>query len=195
MPDTIGKIAPILGIGAAGSGLFGNIMNAITRGKAVGSLEKAEKKFTDLTPEQLSGLVSRAEQPLGQDLTQSVGNLVQADVAGRGLAESPGVFAATEAQALAPYKLQQQQMALQLVLKQLGLPIEYAEAILGATGQNADVSKLLAMVMNAQKGGSGGGSGGGLTEADIAQLSATLGMPTGTPPIVDVGTGTGGGVD
>lgn len=201
MPEAIGSIAPILGIGTAGAGLFGNVMNAITRGKAIGSLESSEKKFANLTPEQLSSLVSRATAPLSAGLTQSVGNQVQADVASRGLAESPGVFAATESQALAPYEMQQQQMALQLVLKQLGLPIEYADAILAGTGQNANVSQLIAAIMNANKSGSGGSSssGGGLSEGDIAKLAATLGMPSGgTPPIVSVGTDsgpTGGGVD
>jgi len=138
--------APALEGATAGAGLFGNILNSITRGRAVGNLESAEKKFAKMTPEQLAGLVSRAEQPLGQDLTQSVGNLVQADVASRGLAESPGVFAATEAQALAPYKLEQQRLALELVMRQLGLPIEYAQAILAGTGGNVDVSKVLALL-------------------------------------------------
>ncbi len=178
MPEIAGALPKILGIGSAGAGFIGNIMNAITRGRQVGKLEDAEKKFANLTPEQLSGLVSRAEQPLSQDLLQSVGNTVQADVAGRGLAESPGVFAATETQALAPYKIEQQKMALELVLKQLGLPIEYANAIINATGGGTDMSKLLAMLMNAQKGGGGGGG-------DFGNLTLGSGYDTAPP-------GTGG---
>src|SRR5260370_24051473 len=112
MPDSAGSIAKIFGIGSTGAGIFGNILNSITRGREISNLQSAEKRFAKLTPEQLSGLVSRAEHPLSQDLLQSVGNAVQADVAGRGLAESPGVFAATETQALAPYKIQQQRIAL-----------------------------------------------------------------------------------
>jgi hypothetical protein len=147
-----GKAAPAIAGGSAAAGLFGNIMNMIQRGNETSKLQAAEKKFANLTPEQLSGLVTRAEQPIGQDLLQNVGNLVQADLGTRGLSESPGVFAAEETQTLAPYKIQQQQIALQLVMKQLGLPIEYADAILKNMGGNVDVSPLLKLLM--QKGGS-----------------------------------------
>lgn len=195
--DAITSILPILQAGTAGAGLFGNVMNSITRGKEVGNLQTAEKKFASMTPEQLSGLVSRATQPLSAGLTQSVGNQVQADMAGRGLAEAPGVYAATESQALAPYELQQQQMALQLVMKQLGLPIEYAQAILQGTGGNVDTSKMLAMLMNAQKGNQVPGTpAGGTDEFDsLLQSIISSGVPTPTPPSTGVGTGTGGGVD
>lgn len=163
MPDAVASIgslfstaAPAIEGGAAGAGMIGNLINSIQRGQQVSSLQSAEKKFANLTPQQLSGMVTKAEAPLSQDLLQNVGNLVQADVAGRGLAESPGVFAATETQALAPYQQQQQQLALQLVMKQLGLPIEYAQAILGATGGQSNIAPLLALL---QKGG-GGPTGG-----------------------------------
>lgn len=176
MPDALssiggffGKAAPAIEGITAGTGLLGNIMNSIIRGKEVGKLQDAEKRLASLTPEKLAGLVSRAEQPLGADLTQSVGNLVQADVAGRGLAESPGVFAATESQALAPYKLQQQQMALELVMKQLGLPIEYAKAILEATGGNVDVSKILALLQQNNSGGNQVPDTSGIT-SDVGSL-------------------------
>ena len=163
MPSAMGMLPSIIGIGSMGSGLIGNIMNAITRGKAIGSLQSAENKYANMTPEQLSGLVTRAEQPLGQDLIQSVQNTVQADMATRGLSQAPGIFAGEEAQALAPYKLQQQQMALQLVMKQLGLPIEYADAILQATSQGGtDITSALMMLMLKNAGG-GGGSTPGLT--------------------------------
>jgi hypothetical protein len=189
MPDALGKIgglfktgAPAIAGGAGIAGLIGNLIASKTRGDEISKLQKSEKKFADLSPEALAGLVSRAEAPLGQDLLQSVGNTVQADMASRGLAESPGIFAATEAQALAPYKIQQQQLALQLVLKQMGLPIEYAQAIIQATGGNADVSKLLALLMN--KGG--GDTTGGVpdtTGLDIGKLLTEIGAG-GTPPTV-----------
>lgn len=158
MPEALGILPSIIGIGSAGAGLIGNIMNSITRGKAIGSLESAENKFASLTPEQLAGLVSRAEQPLGQDLVEGVTNQVQADMATRGLSQAPGIFAAEESQALAPYKLQQQRMALELVMKQLGLPIEYAQAILGATqGGGTDITAALLMMMLRNQGSNSGG--------------------------------------
>lgn len=177
--------APAIEGATAGAGLIGNIMNSITRGKQVGKLEDAEKKFASLTPEQLAGLVSRAQQPLGQDLLQTVGNTVQADMANRGLAESPGVFAATESQALAPYKIEQQRMALELVMKQLGLPIEYAKAVMDAAGGGTDMSKVLAMLMNLNN--SSGSAGGG----DFSSL--TLGPGYDTEPSDFPSTQPGGG--
>jgi len=200
MADSLGSIAKIVGIGSAGSGIIGNIINSITRGKQVGRLEDAEKKFANMKPEELAGLVSRAQQPLSQDLLQSVGNLVQADVAGRGLAESPGVFAATETQALAPYKIEQQKMALELVMKQLGLPIEYANAVINAAGPGTDMSKILAMLISMTKGGGGGGGlipdvptgAEGITGDVIGQIIAG-GVPTPTFPTGGASTGSEGG--
>lgn len=154
MPEALGALPSIIGGISAGSGILGNIMNSITRGKAIGSLESAQKKFANLTPEQLAGLVSRAEHPLGQDLIQSVMNTVQADLGQRGLSQAPGIFAAEESQALAPYKLQEQRMAIELVMKQLGLPIEYADAILQATqGGGTDITSALMMLMMKNAGG------------------------------------------
>lgn len=134
-------------------GIVGDIMGGITKGKEIGNLQTAQNKFANMTPEQLSSMVTKATQPLNAGLVQEVGNTVQADVASRGLAESPGVWAATESQTLAPYEQQNQNTAVQLVLRQLGLPIEYASAIMqllnsgsGSSGSDpmASMMKLLA---------------------------------------------------
>jgi hypothetical protein len=171
MPDAIANIgslfskaAPAITGGAAGAGLIGNILNSVQRGNEVGKLQSAEKKFANLTPEQLSGMVTKAEQPLSQDLLQNVGNLVQADMGTRGLSESPGIFASTETQALAPYKIAEQNTALQLIMKQLGLPIEYAQAILGGMGGPSNIAPLLQLLM---KGKTPDASG---TSPDIQKL-------------------------
>jgi hypothetical protein len=96
------------------------------------------------------------------------------------------VFAATESQALAPYKLQEQQNALQLVMKQMGLPIEYANAILNASGGNSNIAPILMALMLRNQNGGSGSSGGGLTlPADTSQASLDNILFPG-------GTGTGG---
>jgi len=169
-----GKTAPVIGGLTAGSGLVGNILNSITRGRAVSQLEGAEKKFANLTPEQLSGLVRRAEQPLDRGLIEGVTNTVQADLATRGLSQAPGVFAAEESQALAPFQQAETQRALQLVLTQLGLPIEYAKAILANTKGSSDVSELLMMLLLGRGGTTPGGGGGGAGRAG--------GVPSGPSP-------------
>jgi hypothetical protein len=167
MPDAIGAIAPILGIGTSAAGIIGNIMNARTRGQQTSQLQSAENKYANLTPEQLSGMVTKAEAPLNQSLLNQVGNLVQANVASRGLAESPGVFATTESQALAPYQQENQNTALQLVMKQLGLPIEYAQAIINSIGPNSNISPIVQALMQ-MKGGMPSGFGGGPAPAPPA---------------------------
>jgi hypothetical protein len=207
MPDALANIAPLLAGGTAIAGLGGNIVNSIERGNEVGKLQSAEKKFTSLTPEQLSGMVTKAEQPLGTDLLQNVGNLVQADMGTRGLSQAPGIFAAEESQTLAPYKLQEQQMALQLVMKQLGLPIEYAQAILQGMGGPSNITPLLQLLMKGNPSATPnqvpGSVPGDTTTANIIQQILAGQAPT-TPGIVpnsggwtgDAGTmpDTGGGL-
>jgi hypothetical protein len=173
LTSAIQGIAPALGIGTAGAGIAGNLMNAITRGQQVSQLQSAEKKLANLTPEQLSGMVAKGTAPLNQNLLQNVGNLVQADVAGRGLAESPGVFAATESQALAPYQQQNQSTALQLVMKKLGLPIEYADAIINAVGPNANVGSILQTLMQMPQ------------KSNLGGVPDTSGIPSPVPGILD----------
>jgi hypothetical protein len=188
MPDSISGILPILGLGTAGAGITGNIMNAITRGQQTSQLQSAEKKLANLSPEQLSSMVSGATAPLNQNLVSSVGNLVQADVAGRGLAESPGVFAATETQALAPFQQQNQNTALQLVLQKLGLPIEYANAVINSVGPNADVGRILQALMQMPKtGGVGGVPDTSGTPSPVAGILAQIQQaqqPVSTPGLV-----------
>ena len=73
-------------------------------------------------PSQVSAMLNQATQPLSNALVQSVNNRVQGDMASRGLAQAPGIFAGAEAQALAPFQLQQQQNAQQQVMQMLGMP-------------------------------------------------------------------------
>jgi hypothetical protein len=201
MPDALARIAPIIGGISAGGGLIGNIINSVQRGNEVGKLQSAEKAATSLTPAQLASKVTQAEQPLGTDLLQNVGNLVQADLGTRGLSQAPGIFAAEESQALAPYKLQEQQQALQLIMKQLGLPIEFATAILQGMGGPSNISPLLQLLM--QKGDTTGGNqvppsvpGGDNTASIIQQIIASqVPMTPGIVPDTSAGAGTGGGLD
>ena len=44
----------------------------------------------------------------------------------RGLSQAPGIFGETMAQSLAPFQIQEQQMAMNAILQKLGLPIEAA---------------------------------------------------------------------
>jgi len=135
---TVGEAAPAIQGATAGAGLLGNVLNMIQRGQQTDKL----KQFENMTPEQLSGLVSRGTAPLSQALRNTVGNQVQADVASRGLAESPGIFAQAESQALAPYEQSNQQVALQLLLQKMGLPAQ----VIASLGGQTDLTKVLQML-------------------------------------------------
>lgn len=148
--DGLPALAQIIGIGGAGAGLFGNIMNSITRGNAISQMTKNE----NLSPEALAAKVSAATKPLDQSLVENIQNQVQADVASRGLAQAPGVFAAEESQAIAPAEQQNQQTALQLILRQLGIP----EEILASTQGSSDPMAALMMLMLRNQSGGGGGN-------------------------------------
>lgn len=131
-----------------GTGEIGNILAGRERAKEADVLKQAQRRFANLTPEQLSSLVLRAERPLEAGLTQNVGNVVQASLAERGLSQAPGIFGATLSQALAPYELEQRRQALELVFKQLGLPIEYANAILQSLPKETNMAPLLALLLS-----------------------------------------------
>ena len=167
MPDAIGSILPILGVGTAGAGLIGNIMSSVQQGKVASQAEKN----ANLSPNQLASMVSSATQPLDRSLVESVQNAVQGDVASRGLAESPGTFAATESQALAPFEQANQQTALQLILQKLGLPIETLQALKSGGGGMANLLPLLTMLFGGKTG----------TPSPITTGSVTYPPPTSTP--------------
>lgn len=152
----------VLSGGSLGLGEIGNIIQGIQRQRELSTLNNAQKTLANLTPAQLSARVNQATQPLATGLTQAVGNQVQGDVASRGLAESPGIFAATESQALAPYVQQNQQMALQEVMQQLGLPIEYAQAYLQNLGQPTNLAPLMQLLMRQNNPSPSGTGGGGI---------------------------------
>jgi len=180
--DQLGKIANIATIGTTGAGLFGNIMNAITRGRAIGKLEGYEK----LTPEQLAAKVRGAAQPLDRALVENITNQVQADVAGRGLAQAPGIFAAEESQALAPAEQASLDRALQLVMRQLNLP---SDVLAATSGGGSDPTTALMMLMLRNQLGGGGGNvvpstDTGDTEAGLLGqiIAAQSGGLVPTPP-------------
>lgn len=149
----------LLTAGMFGGGELGNLLQ-----------EHKSTQYQDLllkyaqNPQLLSQAVASATKPLDNALVQSVNNTVQANQAARGLSQAPGIFAASEAQALAPFVQQNQQTAQNQVLASLGLPGQ-------ATNINqrpADLSSALAMFLRA------------MGQNPFAHLPGT-GTPTGVP--------------
>lgn len=163
----------LLGLGTAGAGTIGNIMNQKARSDQLGKISKAEKTLGN--PTQLAEQVSAATQPLNEGLVQSVGNTVSGSLAERGLSQAPGIQGTELAQALAPFQQANQQTALQLVLERLGLPIQYAQAYLGGLPGNANISPILAMLMKQGMG----------KPPSFTGAPDTSGIPSNTPNLLE----------
>jgi len=168
-------LSEIAGIGAAGSGLVGNLLADKQRSDAAA----LAKKNANLTPQQLGTMVSGAEQPLNAALVQAVTGNVNASLAEQGLSEAPGLIATATSQALAPYQQMNQQSALQLVLRKLGLPAEYAATV----PQNAQLAPLIAMLFKGFGNNSTPARGGAFPETTGPTLDQ-LGAP---PTFMDTG--------
>jgi len=119
-------ISKVLPYALLGSGIFGTVGN-IQANRARNAVLSAEMRqmgnLEKLTPAQITQGILSMKQPLSQGLTQSVGNVVQANMAERGLSQAPGIFSTALAQGLAPYDLQLLNAAQDAYFKKLGLPI------------------------------------------------------------------------
>lgn len=152
---------------SAGAGEVGNLLAQRQGSQELSFLQNYQKKMAAMTPQQLSSMVLSAQQPLNNGLTQAVGNQVQGDVASRGLAEAPGIFASTESQALAPFYQQNQSNALQQVLAQLQLPLDATAGIKEFQPSSANnIPALMAFLKSIGKTGSNPGAAGN-TPTDI----------------------------
>lgn len=150
-------IATAAELGTAGAGAVGNILNNKERSDDLSALKKQEALMQD--PTKIAAMVKAQTQPLNQGLVQAVGNQVSGTLAEQGLSQAPGIQGTVLAQALAPAELQNQQNALQLVMKQMGLPVEYAQTLLAGLPPNTNLAPLLALLQQQGKGGAAGGAG------------------------------------
>lgn len=180
---------PIASGASLGLGEIGNLLAGRAADKQASDLAAQEKRIQNLTPAQLTGLVTSAEKPIDNALVQSINNSVQADMASRGLAEAPGIFAAGESQALAPYVQQNYQTALNQVLQQLGLPLSYANTLAQFLPKQQNLTpamQLFLQQLSRLKGANAsGGSGFPTTGPNLPDYGAT-------PPIIGDTGGTGG---
>lgn len=160
---TGGNLGKTLSVAPVALGEIGNLVTSAQRGGQIDALTKQENAISSLSPAALTAMVRSAQAPISQGLRNDVGNSVQADLAQRGLAQAPGIFATTQEQALAPFEQQNYQTALQQTLVKLGLPLDYARTILSATPGNADLSKAIALMLQQfQKSGPATPPGGSI---------------------------------
>lgn len=195
MPDVFGSIGkifsspnfgPIASGASLGLGEIGNLLAGSAASSQENQLANQEKKIASLTPAQLTSMVTAAQRPIDNALVQNINNSVQADMASRGLAQAPGIFAASEAQALAPAEQANYQTALNQVLAQLGLPLSYAQTLaqfLPKTQNMTPAMQLFLQQLSKLKSTNAAGGGPG--------FPTTGPNPPTDPTFGDSGTGTG----
>lgn len=177
----------LLGIGSGVMGTVGNIQANSAKNKVLSSEMDQMKTLQNLTPAQVASGTQALEQPLSNNLVKSVGNTVQGELASRGLSQAPGIYASSLAQGLAPYQLQEQQMAQQAFFQKLGLPISARPSPFGpfpsTTNQNQLYQALATKFMGNGRGGGGGSDPFNYWAANNANPTAPSFTPTAaTPP-------------
>jgi hypothetical protein len=129
------SFGPAVSAGTLGLGEIGNLLAGRQQQKGADQVEQllsqsasdaaaARTQLTkdqSLTPEQIAQQAAKTAAPLDQALVQSLNRNVQGDMASRGLAQAPGIFAAEESQAQAPFIQQNYTQALQSIMQKLGM--------------------------------------------------------------------------
>ena len=161
-------------IGATGAGLYGNLSAEHQQQQEANYLKQQQALLAD--PTKLAQEVAGATQPLNRALVSDVSNNVSGTLAEQGLSQAPGIQASVLAQALAPAEQQNQNTALQIVMQRLGLPIQYAQALLQNGPKGNNLAPLLALLSKGGVGGSGGVTSGP-NPAALMQLFQSAQMP------------------
>lgn len=130
-------------------GTIGNIQANSARNQVLGSEQKLTQNYTNLAndPSKVAAGIAQLQAPLSQGLVSSVGNTVQGQAAERGLSTSPGIYSTMLSQALAPYQLQEQQLASDAYFKSLGLPISARPSPFGPFPQSTNTSNIWQMLL------------------------------------------------
>jgi hypothetical protein len=177
--STLGSVfkSPAFGPAVSGATLGIGELGNLLAGR---QQQQAYNKTVNMTPEQIAAEAARTAAPLDRGLVQGITNQVSGDLAERGLSQSPGIMAATESQALAPYAYQNQQAALQAIMQKLGLNLDATSLL--PKGQNMTPAMMLFLQQLAKlkqtNANSGGGGSGSLP------TNTGWGAPGATPPFI-----------
>jgi hypothetical protein len=147
---TSGTVPPGVGTPSAPPNPIQQILQSLFGGLALG----AEKAPYDLqmkaarlgmNPAALSSLINRTTRQLSPQLIHSVTRATTPGIAERGLATSGGMSEQIIAEALAPYQLQEQQMAQNQVFQGMGYPFQVGSGIAG--GYPSDLAQFPDVMM------------------------------------------------
>lgn len=137
------KILPLLMGGSAVAGTVGNIGANRSRNAVLKQQMDYTTAMQKLTPAQIMQGITSLQNPLQANLVKGVTNNVQGEMASRGLSQAPGIFAQALGQGLAPYQLQEQQLAQDAYFKKLGLPIQSRPSPFGPFPQQTNISQTM----------------------------------------------------
>lgn len=180
---------PIATGSLAGLGEVGNLISGIQGQKELSAEQKQRDYINNLTPAQLSQMAVQGEAPINQSLVQNVGNTVQADLASRGLAESPGLFTSEETQALAPYEQQNYQTSMNALLQKLGLPLEYGALLQRLLPGQTNVTPALALFLQQLRNMQSSGGSTGIGGPSLDTLSNFIFGTPSTPESIGIAEG------
>jgi hypothetical protein len=129
---------PIAGLAGTGANIYSGIQN-MQQAKQQAAAQQYVANLTQ-NPQKMAAAAAQYTQPLSAGLTSGIGNLVQGQLAERGLGSSPAAYTQALTQAIAPYLQQNQAVGLQALMNQLGL----ASGVKATQFPMMDVSKALA---------------------------------------------------
>lgn len=150
------KVLPLILAGSGIAGTVGNVQANAARNKVLSSEMAQMEALTKLTPSQIASGIASLQAPLSKNLTNSVSNSVQGELANRGLSQAPGIYASSLAQGIAPYQLQEQQLAQDAYFKKLGLPIQARPSPFGPFPNTTNTSQIWQQLMQRYMGQGGG---------------------------------------
>lgn len=194
-------IAPYAGLGSAGAGIIGNVQANNARNSVLSAEMNRMNAYNKMTPADVVKGITSLEQPLSSNLTHNVGNVVSGQLAERGLSQAPGIQAQALAQGLAPYQLQEQQLAQQAFFQKLGLPISAQPSPFGPFPQTTNQNQLWQALSRTFMNAPGGNNGFNYWAANNASpnVPAPQLYDTSTPPdisgLLNSFLGGGGGTD
>lgn len=180
-----GGITDWLGLGLGGFGVLNNILSGIKQRQALQGAVTQQQTTANLlnNPALIAQKVAAASQPLDQSLVQDITNQVQAQGAERGWATSPNIMQAVLGQTLAPYKLNEQQIAAQMISRVMGLPFDQSLQLADAFSKSgSDTTAFWQMLQQGQN------------PEDQSVIYDPYGLVTGSPNFRTPGGGGGGDV-
>lgn len=174
----LSKILPWIMGGSAVAGTAGNIGANRSRNAVLKQQMDYTKQLQNMTPAQVLQGIQALQQPLSSSLVNGVSNVVSAKAAERGLSQAPGIFNSELAQGLAPYQLQEQQLAQDAFFKKLGLPISSRPSPFGPFPNQTNTSQIFQTLAQRFMGNKGSSDPFNYWAANHANpFSPGLGLP------------------